>query len=769
MGTNRDIDFHKDAMAEIEFFATCPKGFEQLLADELRRLRARRVRPLKSGVAFYGTQVDGYRVCLWSRIASHVLRVLDRVSAQDAQALYDGVHSLRWEDIVSDQATIAVRARGSNDALRNTQFIALKTKDALCDRLRELRGYRPDVAPERPDVSVWVSLHKQKATISIDYAGEPLHKRGYRQPGESVEAPLRENLAAAMLIWGGWDRLASPRVRRAQAQREGCDVVPDAPALVDPVCGSGTLVLEAAMMAADRAPGLLRDTWGFSGCADFNQEAFCELLDEADDRFEQALDSMPLLVGSDIDPRAIEIAQGNARRLGMDKAVQFVCADCAALPQTLDRVGITGKDAGFLALNPPYGVRLLREGLDDFYDQLAHGLESFSEAWRMCVITPDKTFDLAIGHDADRTIEVYNGAVEVALRSYCLGSSAHTTISIVGLDGTEREVVVASDHPEQFAARLRKTIKQRTKWASKQDIHAYRVYDADLPDYAVAIDVYEEQGTAQTYVVVTEYQAPKYIDPQKAARRFKDACVITQELFDIDKAHVFKRVRRQDKGGSQYSAHERHSETIIVEENGLPFEVDLAGYLDTGLFLDHRITRALIEQMAVGKRFLNLFAYTGTASVYAAVGGARQTTTVDMSQTYLEWARRNMKRAGFTGDNHRLVRADVLRWLKRAGNEPARYDVVFVDPPTFSNSKMMGNVTWDIQRDHVELLRSIQCLLSAGAVVVFSGNLRSFKLDFQAIEALGFQVEDITQQTIPEDFSRNSRIHFCYALRNARS
>ena len=224
-------------------------------------------------------------------------------------------------------------------------------------------------------------------------------------------------------------------------------------------------------------------------------------------------------------------------------------------------------------------------------------------------------------------------------------------------------------------------------------------------------------------------------------------------------------MRRQDKGGSQYRSETHTRRTLLVEEDQHLFELDLSGYLDTGLFLDHRITRKLVGEMAAGKRFLNLFAYTGTASVYAAAAKAAETTTVDMSQTYLNWARRNMQLSGFTGKHHHFVRADVLQWVEQVpDNLLGFYEVIFLDPPTFSNSKTMGKRTWDIQRDHVALLEGVIRLLAPGGSIVFSGNLRSFKLDEQAVSSLGLQVENITAQTIPEDFSRNPRIHFCYVL-----
>lgn len=751
---------------QFEYFATCPLGFEQTLADELKRLRAQRVRPLKGGVAFFGARVDGYRACLWSRVASRVTRVLARVDASSAEALYRGARAIEWEALVGEGATIAVSAHGTNDALRNTQFTALKVKDALCDRLRALRGVRPDVAPERPDVPVWVSLHGRKATVAIDYAGESLHRRGYRDPNAQVDAPLKEALAAGMLAWGGWDALAAPAVRRAKEAR-GEDGA--APAFVDPVCGGGTLVLEAAMMAADRAPGLMRDYWGFSGCADFDADAFDDVLADADERFEAGLAGMPVLVGADIDAHAVEIAQSHARRLGMAECVTFVQADCADLADTLAAAGIDASAPGFMALNPPYGMRLLAGGVGGFYGHLAAGLEGLTDAWRMVAITPDASFDAVLGLDAERTLDTYNGPIAAQVRSYRLGGQTAQEIGVTTLGGAERHVRTVSEHAEQFAARLRKMARTRRKWACKHDIHAYRVYDADLPDYAVAVDVFEEAGTGELSLLVAEYQAPRDIDPGKAARRFRDAVAVAGAVFDVPEERVFTRVRRQERGGSQYRDEARRdSHYLIVEEAGHPFELDLSRYLDTGLFLDHRITRATVAEMAAGTRFLNLFAYTGSASVYAAAGGAASTTTVDMSQTYLDWARRNMDRSGFSGARHRFVRADVLAWIDRAVASPEeRYDLVFVDPPTFSNSKTMGGRTWDIQRDHAALLAKVGALLNPDGTIVFSGNLRSFKLDEEALAKAGLVARCITTETIPEDFERNPRIHFCYLITHA--
>lgn len=765
----------------IEFFATCPKGFEHILADELKKLRVQRVRPLRSGVAFFGSKTDGYRVCLWSRVASRLLRVVARVDASDAQTLYRGVKQIAWHEFIAPHSTIALKARGSNASLRNSQFSALKVKDAICDSLREYRGNRPNISPHRPDVPIWVSIHNKKATISLDYAGESLHRRGYRAPHEAFEAPLKEALAAGMLLWGGWDIACSIPCQESNSQSEKKQELHNViPLFIDPTCGSGTLVLEAAMVATDRAPGLSRDYWGFEGNADFDSEAFDSLLAEADDRFEAGLKRDVCILGSDIDPRAISIALGNACRAGLANVVEFVCSDIVKLPSVLSQFSIDVNSPGFIAFNPPYGIRLSKDNLAEFYQAASQGLSCLADSWRMCVITPDVFFDSAVGFSAERTLSVYNGAIESSLRAYRLGSSCKEKLPLVTLDGNDVSVMVSSNHTEQFASRFRKMLKTRRKWASKNDIHAYRVYDADLPDYAVTVDLFEEKDTHLLYALISEYQAPKKIDPQKAASRFMDACKVVQALCGISDDRVFTRVRRQDRGGSQYHKESHRSHAIIVEEAHLPIEIDLSGYLDTGLFLDHRITRALVGNLARSKRFLNLFAYTGVATLYVAAQGAKETTTVDMSKTYLEWACRNMNRCGFTGPEHHFVRADVLSWVeqqvrlisssdsqskrKSCKSDKQSYDVVFLDPPTFSNSKTMGSRTWDIQRDHVNLIGKVARLVSDGGVIVFSGNLRSFTLDEEGIRAFGLRVENITAKTIPEDFLRNPRIHFCYVL-----
>ena len=335
--------------------------------------------------------------------------------------------------------------------------------------------------------------------------------------------------------------------------------------------------------------------------------------------------------------------------------------------------------------------------------------------------------------------------------------------------GKPQRVEVLEPASEQFASRLRKVFKERRKWAKREGVTCYRVYDSDLPDYAVAIDVYTGAGDARgnTYLHIAEYAAPASVDPDKARRRFNDALALAPVVCGIRPDHVFSKTRLREKGGSQYRNAGHRAYVTTVDEGDYRFEVDLAGRLDTGLFLDHRLTRELIGEKAEGARFLNLFAYTGTASVYAAGAGARSTTTVDLSQTYLDWAQRNMVANGFSGREHTFERADVMRWITEARRSGKRFDLIFVDPPTFSNSKAMGKRTWDVQRDHVELLIGVTHLLSEEGEAVFSCNLRNFKPYEEDLERYGVAIEDISAATIPEDFARTPKIHKCYIVRRA--
>ena len=303
-----------------------------------------------------------------------------------------------------------------------------------------------------------------------------------------------------------------------------------------------------------------------------------------------------------------------------------------------------------------------------------------------------------------------------------------------------------------FANRLAKMHKHFGKWARRQGITCYRVYDNDIPGTPLAIDIYEN------IVHVAEYARDHGMEPDEHAAWLYGCLAVISEVLGVSPELIYLKYRQRQKGLRQYERFSRVGSEFLVRENGLRFLIKPADYLDVGLFLDHRITRQMVRQEAAGKRVLNLFAYTGSFTVYAAAGGASETLTIDMSNTYLEWADRNLSLNNFSGRQHRLLQADVLAWLEQPQRE--QFDLIVLDPPTFSNSKRM-DYTLDIQRDHVMLLNRTLRLCAPGGTVYFSTNFRRFKLWEEEIRAS--DIKDITKQTVPEDF-RNKKIHQCFKI-----
>lgn len=724
------------------YAATCPKGVEHLLALELGALGAAEVRETRAAVTFAGPLETGYRACLWSRLASRVLLTLGEFPSATADELYAGMVALPWEEHVPAEGTLAIDVVGTTTGLTHTRFTAQKAKDAVVDRIREHSGTRPSVELERPHVRLNIRLHKERATVSLDLSGEPLHQRGYRTPGEQAEAPLKENLAAAVLVRAGWPGIAA-----------------DGGTLVDPMCGSGTLLIEGAMMAADQAPGLLREYWGFAGWLGHDEDVWHALLDEADERAEAGRERLPVIAGSDRDVAAIGIARACAKRAGFGAAIALTAGELDALTAP------EGATPGLVVTNPPYGVRLGEaEALVPLYAELGERLLAEFGGWQAAVLTNDDTLARATGLRSHAAHTLYNGAIETKLYRFEISSSAVRAEVRQAPQGR-------SQGAEMFANRLRKNARHLGKWARREGVTCYRVYDADLPEYAVAVDLYQGAGSdeGRRFAHVAEYAPPPSVDAELAQTRLVEAVEAVADVLEIAPADVALKVRKRQRGSAQYERQAERGQWVEVAESGLRFLVNLHDYLDTGLFLDHRPVRAMVRELAAGQRVCNLFAYTGAASAYALAGGAKYVATVDLSATYLDWARRNTALNGYPdGPTNRFFRSDVLRWLadeRRRIEEgrARRYGLVFCDPPTFSSSKSMGERTFDVQRDHVALITDAAALLEPDGVLVFSTNLRTFKLDEAALGDL--VIEDVTAATIPPDFARTPRIHRCFLVR----
>jgi len=704
-----------------DFFASCPKGLEYLLVDELKSLGASDVHEALAGVYFRGGLDAGYRACLWSRLASRVFMPIAEYPVEDGDQLYEGAKAIAWSEHLADGKTFAIDAVGSTRGVTHTQYASLRIKDAIVDQFREASGERPDVDTQHPDLRINLALRKGKAIVSVDLSGAPLHQRGYRA-GTGL-APLKENLAVAMLLRAGWPAI--------YASGGG---------LVDPLCGSGTLVIEAAMMAADVAPGLRRERFGFEGWKGHDATLWKTLHDEAQTRATNGLQQLrSVFFGFDEDARVLNEAKGNAQHALLSGFMQFGRQSLEHLhrPHELETPGL-------VICNPPYGERLnVDENLGDLYRLLGDKLKAEFPGWHASMITSDDALARAVGLHAERKYKLYNGALECTLYNYDLTPRTET-----------REVKPLSAGGQMVKNRIDKNFRHLHKRASREGIECWRVYDADLPEYAAAIDIYGD------CLHIQEYQAPASVDENLARTRLRELTRAAGEVLEIPRERVAVKTRVRGKGGEKYGRLDERHEFMQVQEGGLNFEVNLWDYLDTGLFLDHRPLRARVRSLANGKRFLNLFCYTASVSVYAAAGGAVETTSVDLSATYLEWASRNLALNDFMDEQqHKLVREDSMAFLK---NRSAMYDLIFVDPPTFSNSKRAED--FDVQRDHAALLNLCGDRLLPGGLIVFSNNFRRFKLDESALAK--FAIKDITRETIPFDFERNPRIHQAWELRH---
>ena len=706
----------------MKFFASCGKGLEYLLADELVALGCTRATAAVAGANAEGELADAQRAVLWSRLASRVLWPIAEFACPDEHALYAGVAAIDWTQHLDPAHSIAVDAHVSGDAITHARYAAQRVKDGIVDTLRAKTGARPDVDVESPDVRINLVVRKGQATLSIDLGGGSLHRRGWRRA--QGEAPLKENLAAAVLLRGGWP----------QAYADGGD-------LLDPMCGSATLLIEGALMAADVAPGLMRlgdalpTRW-----AGFDVEAWKALQIDAIEREAKGRAALrPCFTGSDLDPHAIRAARENAQAAGVDDAISFVVRDVADLPVQDNRRGV-------VACNPPYDARLAADPA--LYRALGDALKRATPNWCASLLCGDFELARATGLRAQKRYQLFNGPIECSL-IVC------DPVALPAREETRKREL--GEGAQMVANRIRKNLDKLKRWRQQEGVGCFRAYDADIPEYACAVDVYTTTDD-EIWLHVQEYAAPAEIPEATTRKRLNEVLAAVREVFAVPKERVAVKTRSTGKGGSKYGRFDQRSEFLHVAEGAATLQVNLFDYLDTGLFLDHRPLRARMALEARGRHFLNLFCYTGVASVQAAVQGAAQTTSVDLSATYLEWLADNLRENNIGGTRHRIAQADALKWLEA---DRGQYDVIFCDPPTFSNSKRADD--FDVQRDHVRLLRAGIERLAPGGVLYFSNNFRRFRLDEAALSAFA-AVEDISASTIPPDFARNPRIHRAWRI-----
>ena len=785
-----------------QWFATCPKGLESLLAAELSALGASATRETVAGVHFDGPLALAYRACLWSRLASRILRPVASFEVRDADSLYRQLRSVDWGALFSPQSSFAIDFSGCNEHIRNTQFGAQRSKDAVVDWFAARQGQRPDVDRHSPDVRLNLRLVKTQLHLALDFSGRSLHQRGYRLRGGT--APLKENLAAALLLRADWPAIAA---------RGG--------ALIDPMCGSATLLLEAAMMAADSAPGLARTRFGFECLHGHNARQWQAIVSEARARAERGRRGpLPDIRGYDADPAVVRVAQENVARLGLQKVVRVSCRPVAQLQKPSHKP----LPFGLLMCNPPYGERLgEKRALRCVYRQLGAAMQREFAGWQAAIFTSDLDLGRATGLRSHRRYALFNGSIASSLLLFdltdnqlrgpeCADERVRKTdeprARAAAVDSPWRQPAAAGPGPEaavpspapaaltkqnaaaatrqstqpsatrlaagaqMFANRIVKNRRRLAAWVRREQISCYRLYDADMPEYAVAVDLYhgDLQGAPDRVdrnrgcqVHVAEYRAPRGVAPQAAARRLDEVRAALPAALGVPASGIVYKQRRRQRGEQQYQKRSSRGELLSVREGAARLLVNLHDYPDTGLFLDHRPLRLRIGREARGRDFLNLFCYTGAATVHAALGGARSTTSVDMSNTYLDWLRRNLAHNDLDESCHQRVRANCLEWLAAQQSSPPGYDLILLDPPSFSNSSKMQD-SFDVQRDHAGLVRAAMGVLRQAGRLYFSSNLRSFRLD-PALEQ-EYHCEDITERTLDPDFRRHRRIHRCWSMRH---
>ncbi len=706
-------------------------GIEAVTARELIGLGYADAKAFGTGrVGFSGTLVDAMYANLWLRTAERILIEVGRFPADDFDQLFDGVGSLPWEQWISPDAHFPVSGRSVKSTLSSVPAVQRATKKALVERL--MNQHRVSALPETgPTYEVEVSLLHDEATLTIDTSSVGLHKRGYRRL--VGDAQLRETMAAALVLLSFWE--------------------PGRP-LLDPFCGSGTIPIEAAMIGRNIAPGLGR-SFGFEHWPQVEAKIWDAMKQEASDAIRPSLEHR--IIGTDFDSDALSLARKHAELAGVEDDIHF---QQRAFADTRAKA-----EYGCLVTNPPWGERL---GFDDEVKRLYESFPTVLKGlptWSHFILTAFPEFERIVGQAADRRRKLYAANIETTYyqfhgpkpgsefdrtTSHTHGEDAHDAMPVFG--GTNAK---ADQQAEMFATILRKRARHLRRWPDR-GVSCYRLYERDFAEVPFAVDWYEG------HLHVAEYERPHERTPTQHADwldlMMRTAC----STLGVEPANAFLKKRGPQRGRREgHGQYERVSDSgkrLVVGEQGLRFEVNLTDYIDTGLFLDHRTTRAMVRERSAGQRVLNLFGYTGAFTVYAAAGDAKTTTTVDLSATYLDWCERNLLLNGFRGAEHELVQADAMTYLQSLDGART-FDLAVVDPPTFSNSKQLDRV-WDVHVEHTPMLAKLCEHMVADGLIYFSTNFRKFKPMFPAC----VDAHEISAQTVPADF-RNRKIHRCWVLR----
>ena len=703
----------------LHFVATCGAGLEKLVKEEVLSFGGKDPKTTPGAVSWQATNLESaYRACLWSRFSSRILLQLAQFEADTPEKLYEETGQIDWSKHFSGDTTFAVYCTLVKAELSHSHYASLKIKDAVVDQFRNRTGKRPNIDVRKPGIRINLHVEGTAATLALDLSGDSLHRRGYRAGGG--EAPLKETLAAAIVHLSGIHQ---------DMEADHC--------LLDPMCGSGTLLIEAALILGDSAPGLLRQNFGFMYWHRHNKKLWEKLIAEALEREDMRAESpWPPIIGYDADPHVVAVARKNIINAGLKDRIIVKQRQLARLQPPAAK--------GIMVTNPPYGERLSEKtAVKYLYRCLGRIFRTAFEGWQLGFFTANPDLADMLGVSWQQRYRLYNGPIKCRLLTAVSLGGKEQDPHVWELQETDKELPA-----EDFSNRLHKNCQTLIPWARENNITCFRIYDADMPEYNLAIDLFEQ------WVHVQEYSPPATVAPDKAKERFNLALQVIRHLLAVPHSDLFLKTSQKQQRKPPRTKQSRTGKLYEVHEGGGRFLVNFTDFQDTGLLLDQRKTRALIGDISQGRTFLNLFSYTGSATVYAAMVGATSTVTVELSEQYLARAKANLSLNGFGGPLHRFISADCMQWL-RSGRE--RFGVIVVDPPTFARHK---NLVFDIQQDHEQLLCLAMERLSRDGVLIFSSSSRKFKLK-PALEHK-FIVEEITNQTIPDDFKRSKHIHRCF-------
>lgn len=725
------------------FFASASANQNDLVEREVREAGATEIRTSSGGVEFQADLETAYRFCMWTRCATRLLVLVHRYEGiESTDDLFEYSMRLPWENWLTPEKTFAITETVTDCRwIRNSHFASLRLKDAIVERIRDnFNGERPDVDRDDPDIVFHLHVNRKMVSWYVDFGGRDLSRRGYRKA--QTQAVMAEFMAATLLYRSDWYK----------ALRNFMDgTVSEAPTMLDPFCGSGTICIEAALMATNTAPGLLKtENFAFLRLPIHDDDLWQKTVDQAES---MRVENKCRIIGWDIDSNAIGISRKNAAAAGVKDLIELGIKDFTKITES-----DTPSERGFIVTDPPYGVRLDSgsAAIRRLYTSIGEKIYNCFCGWYVAILCGNSELLSFIDMKPNRTNALINGGIECQAAHYYVFSKEEREqmVERARERRAQRLATPLSSGAQMAANRLKKNMASIGKEMEKQGVTCYRLYDADMPEYSAAIDIYENK-----WISLQEYAAPASIDPEDAARRLEELILATERTTGIDLDDIYVKKREIQKGANQYGRKSKSSNFYVVNENGHKFLVNFSDYLDTGLFLDHRPVRKLIETMSKDKRFLNLFCYTASATVHAAAGGALSTVSVDASATYLDWAQKNMQINGFNTMNHFFYKDDCLSFLRENHD---LFDLIFCDPPTFSNSKARN--TFDVQRDHGYLIRSCMRHLAGNGTLIFSTNFTRFKMFGELYD--DFEIEDITQSTIGEDFARNSKIHRCYLIRH---